>query len=131
MTGAALLHALAQVMPQNGQNASGGSTTTPEPASRQTTMATAPRRSTEEDEDALQRAAATLREQIQNLRQDSDGDHSAAAHLAADALLVTLRPRTVLLVPDDGPSLVAPAPAESLRSRLVANPASPRAPPLA
>ena len=127
MTGAAFLHALAQALPQNGQNAGSGATN-PEASSRQT-LAAAPRRSAEEDEDAIQCAAATLREQLQNLREGSDPENSAAAHLAADALLVTLRPRTVLLVPDDGPRLAVSTPEETLRSRFVANPASPRAPP--
>ncbi len=129
MTGTAFLHALMQSMPQNGQNAGSGAAGS-EASSRQT-LATAPRRSAEEDEDAIQCAAAMLREQLLNLREGGDPEHSAAAHLAADALLVTLRPRTVLLVPDDGPGLAVPAPAETLRSRFVANPASPRAPPFA
>jgi hypothetical protein len=130
MTGAALLHAFAQGMGANLQNTGNGGTTGPEANTRQT-LATAPRRSTEEDEDAILRAAATLREQLLNLREGNDPETSAAAHLAADALLVTLRPRTVLLVPDDGPRLIAPAFNEALQSRFIANPASPRAPPVA
>ena len=130
LTGAALLHAFVQALPQNGQsaasNASGGDATN----TRQT-LATTPRRSTEEDEDAILRAAVTLRFQLQNLREGNDGERGGAAHLAADALLVTLRPRTVLLVPDDGPALAAPAPSETLRSRFAGSPASPRAPPFA
>ena len=131
MTAAAFLHALAQALPQNGQSAGSGGPNT-DTSGRQT-LATAPRRAAEEDEegDATRSAATTLREQLQNLRQGSDGEHSVAAHLAADALLITLRPRIVLLVPDDGPNLTAPAPEETLRSRFVANPTSPRAPPFA
>lgn len=127
MTGAAFLHALAQAMPQNGQSTGRGATG-PEASSPQT-LAAAPRRSAEEDEDAVQRAAAALREQFQNLREGNDPDHSAAAHLAADALLVTLRPRTILLIPDDGPALTAAITDDTLRSRFVTNPSSPRAPP--
>ncbi|MES2465329.1 MAG: hypothetical protein V4671_32585, partial [Armatimonadota bacterium] len=97
MTGAALLHAMARALPQNLQNTGSGAAT-PEEPTRQT-LASTPRRSTEEDEDAIRRAAATLREQLQNLREGNDPEHSVAAHLAADALLVTLRPRIVLLVP--------------------------------
>ncbi|MBC8103941.1 MAG: hypothetical protein H7Z41_15310, partial [Cytophagales bacterium] len=128
MTGAALLHALLQAMPQNGHatNSATGSDATTRQAPE-----TAPRRSAQEDEDAILRAASTLRSQLQNLREGKDGEHGAAAHLAADALLVTLRPRTVLLVPDDGPGLAGPTPAETLRSRFVVSPASPRAPPFA
>lgn len=130
LTGATLLHALLQTLPQNGQAAANSANSSDATNTRQT-LAAEPRRSTEEDEDAVLRAAVTLREQLQNLREGNDGERGGAAHLAADALLATLRPRTVLLVPDDGPALAAPVTDDTLQSRFVTNPSSPRAPPLA
>jgi len=138
MTGAALLHALAldavwhladaraQATPQPATNGE-------HPAAPQQTVspATAPRRVSEEDEDALRRATDELREQLRQLRFPRDPD-IAAHRLAAEALVVVLPTRTVLLVPDTGPRCPTDRPAGEHRSQraAAARPAAPRAPPV-
>jgi len=139
MTGAALLHALAldavwhlaearsQATPQPVTN--GEHPAAPQPQA--VSPATAPRRTSEEDEDALRRATDELREQLRQLRFPRDPD-IAAHRLAAEALVVVLPTRTVLLVPDTGPCCRPDRMAdEHLSPRAAAaRPAAPRAPPV-